>query len=99
MFLDGSNSNLFYMEDVKEVTNKKDSMKRDKSHNSLQFCFTKQNEEDEPYDYHAKLIEVLSNCTTGKESFAFAETKLRAVLPINYIFKLLMMDDKLDQGV
>jgi len=44
---------------------------------------------DEPYVYHAKLIEILSLTGVGKKGVNNNEAKLRNFLSINYIFDLL----------
>jgi hypothetical protein len=48
---------------------------------------------DEPYDYHAKLIEVLAFTSIGKEGLYLSEAKLRGMLPLRYLLFLLKCKD------
>lgn len=55
-------------------------LKESDSYQSEIFDFVGDPSRDEPYDYHAKLIEVLAFTTIGKEGLATSETKLRQTL-------------------
>ena len=54
---------------------------------------------DEPYIYHARLLEVLYNCTIGKEGMLQNETRLRSIISLKYALEVLTAPDKfLKQG-
>ena len=48
---------------------------------------------DEPYNYHAKLVEILASCTIGKEGLLHAENKLKSLITFRYIMELLLQPD------
>ena len=48
---------------------------------------------DEPYVYHAKLIELLACCTIGKDGLLQGETKLKQLIVTKYIFEILLQPD------
>ena len=48
---------------------------------------------DEPYIYQAKLIEVLYNCTIGKEGMLQNETRLRSLISLKYSLEILKSPD------
>jgi hypothetical protein len=50
---------------------------------------------DEPYDYHAHLIELIAMTTIGKEGMYFSENKVRQTLHLKYVFELLSIPDSL----
>lgn len=52
---------------------------------------------DEPYEYHAHLIELLALTTIGKEGMIFSESRLRGVLSLHYLFFLLSQSDDILQ--
>lgn len=51
------------------------------------------NYKDEPYVYHAKIIDILATCTIGKEGLYLSESKLRQVFSLKYLFELLGAPD------
>lgn len=48
---------------------------------------------DEPFNYHAKLLEILYNCTIGKEGLLNNETRLRGIIQLRYVFEMLSAED------
>ena len=56
------------------------------------------NFKDEPYYYHAKLVEVLASCTIGKEGLLQSENKLKALITFTYIMELLLEEDNLTKN-
>jgi len=50
---------------------------------------------DEPYAYHAKLIDVLSITAVGKEGLYTNECKLRSQLNLKYALDILVLEDNL----
>ena len=50
---------------------------------------------DEPYVYHAKLIEVLASCTIGKDGLLHSENILKQLITFRYIMELMLNEDLL----
>ena len=48
--------------------------------------------QDEPYLYHAKLIEVLYTAAIGKDGMYINEAKLRSTINLKYLLDLLIME-------
>ena len=59
------------------------------------FDFTKKVDLDEPYLYHAKLIEVLASCTIGKDGLLHSENILKQLITFRYIMELMLDEDLL----
>ncbi|CAD8111133.1 unnamed protein product [Paramecium sonneborni] len=55
------------------------------------------NYKDEPYDYHAKFIEVCAQCTIGKEGLLSSENKLKAQITFKYVMELLLEKDEFSE--
>lgn len=49
---------------------------------------------DEPYIYHAALIEVLFTCSIGKEGMLQNESRLRTIIPLKYALEILSVPDE-----
>lgn len=60
---------------------------------------TNPNYRDEPFEYHAKFIQVCAACTIGKEGLLSSENKLKAQLTFKYIMELLLADDLFTNNV
>ncbi|EGR27925.1 MIR domain protein [Ichthyophthirius multifiliis] len=80
---------LLYLNDsnIKKYTNKQQK-----------FSYIYHNEKDEPYFYHAKLIEMLSLTAAGKEGTYMNEQKLKQNLSLKYVFQLLREKDDLSEN-
>jgi hypothetical protein len=73
LLIDNSNQFLLYNKKKELVKKKGGGGQAFQGQLEYNFDFSVELDEDEPYEYHAKLVELFSNCTSGKESFAFAE--------------------------
>lgn len=85
---------IFYMKEKQHQLLNKKSI----TYNAFDFeprkCVqAKPNFKDEPYGYHAKLIEILASCTIGKEGLLHAENKLKSLITFRYIMELLLQPD------
>lgn len=57
------------------------------------------NYKDEPYKYHAKLIDVLSITAVGKEGLYTNERRLRSQISLKYALEILALEDNLTKKV
>jgi len=60
--------------------------------------YEKPNYRDEPYIYHAKLLEVLYNCAIGKEGMLSNETRLRSMISLKYALEVLTAPDSFNEA-
>jgi hypothetical protein len=54
---------------------------------------------DEPYEYHAKLLEVLAFATYGKDGLFYSEKRLRNVITLKYCVFLLSQPDEFSDSM
>ncbi|EGR30411.1 MIR domain protein [Ichthyophthirius multifiliis] len=91
--------NLFLDPKYKHILLYLDNDKNQNKTKGYTFSFQKQYEEDEPYVYHAKLLDVLAFTTIGKEGMYMSEQKLRQNINLKYVFELLSQKDELCEGI